>query len=44
VLIARVNAPLIVAEGPRAVPPPDGWEQGRTKRYGRTWVTFLHRA
>ena len=25
------------------MPAPDGWEQGRVKRYGRTWVTFLHR-
>jgi 16S rRNA (guanine966-N2)-methyltransferase len=42
-LVERITAPMLVAEAPRAVPAPDGWEQGRTKRYGRTWVTFLHR-
>jgi len=47
-LLAGVTAPLVVAEagapvepGPRGVE--GGWEAGRTKRYGRTWVTFLHR-
>jgi 16S rRNA (guanine966-N2)-methyltransferase len=49
-LLAVVDAGLLVAEAPRvidvdAATDPDGrWEQGRTKRYGRTWVTFLHRA
>lgn len=45
-LLAVVDAGLLVAEAPRAVDPDpaQGWEQGRTKRYGRTWVTFLHRA
>lgn len=34
---------LVVAEASAEVPPPDGWETVRTKRYGRTWVTFLER-
>jgi 16S rRNA (guanine966-N2)-methyltransferase len=42
-LLAVVDAALVVAEAPHEVAAPDGWEQGRTKRYGRTWVTFLHR-
>lgn len=42
-LLGRISAPLVVAEAPRAVAAPAGWSQGRTKRYGRTWVTFLHR-
>ena len=29
--------------GAGAVAAPVDWEQGRVKRYGRTWVTFLHR-
>lgn len=42
-LLGTIGADLVVAESPRAVDAPAGWEQGRTKRYGRTWVTFLHR-
>lgn len=42
-LLAAVDTDLVVAESPRVVDAPPGWEQGRTKRYGRTWVTFLHR-
>lgn len=42
-LVGAIDADLIVAESPQVVDAPDGWEQGRTKRYGRTWVTFLHR-
>jgi 16S rRNA (guanine966-N2)-methyltransferase len=42
-LLAAVRADLVVAEASGAVAPPTGWEQGRVKRYGRTWVTFLHR-
>ena len=42
--LARVvSASLLVAEAAAAVPAPDGWVSGRVKRYGRTWVTFLHR-
>ncbi len=35
---------LVVAEAGDPVAGPAGWEQGRVKRYGRTWVTFLHPA
>jgi 16S rRNA (guanine966-N2)-methyltransferase len=35
---------LVVAEAAGPVAAPAGWEQGRVKRYGRTWVTFLHPA
>lgn len=42
-LLGAVTADLVVAEAAAAVAPPPGWEQGRVKRYGRTWVTFLHR-
>jgi 16S rRNA (guanine966-N2)-methyltransferase len=42
--LARVvAASLLVAEAAHEVPAPDGWTSGRVKRYGRTWVTFLHR-
>jgi 16S rRNA (guanine966-N2)-methyltransferase len=43
-LLRAVRADVVVAEAAREVPAPPGWEQGRVKRYGRTWVTFLHRA
>jgi len=42
-LLRAVQAPLLVAEAAAEVPASDGWETGRVKRYGRTWVTFLHR-
>jgi 16S rRNA (guanine966-N2)-methyltransferase len=35
---------VVVAEAPEPVLAPSGWEQRRVKRYGRTWVTFLHPA
>lgn len=42
-LLRAVPGELVVAEADGEVPAPAGWEQGRVKRYGRTWVTFLHR-
>lgn len=42
-LLRAVDADLVVAEAATEVPAPAGWEHGRVKRYGRTWVTFLHR-
>ena len=42
-LLRAISASLVVAEAAAPVNPPVDWEQGRTKRYGRTWVTFLHR-
>ena len=43
-LLRAVRADVVVAEAAQEVPAPPDWEQGRVKRYGRTWVTFLHRA
>lgn len=42
-LLGRLEVGLVVAEAGRAVDPPPGWEVTRSKRYGRTWVTFLER-
>lgn len=42
-LLGLVHAGFVVAESDREVAAPEGWEQVRTKRYGRTWVTFLER-
>jgi len=43
-LLARVTAPVVVAEADSAVAAPEGWREFRSRRYGRTWVTFLERA
>lgn len=43
-LLARMSAPFVVAESGREVGPVDGWVVQRSKRYGRSWVTFLERA
>ena len=42
-LMAKLSAPLLVAEGARDVEPIDGWSTVRARRYGRTWVTILSR-
>lgn len=42
-LLGRVDAPFVVAESGSVVEPPPGWESVRSRRYGRTWVTFLTR-
>ncbi len=42
-LLAATRAPVLVAEAPRAIDPPAGWEVTRARRYGRTWLTFLER-
>ena len=42
-LLRAITAQLVVAEAAAIVDAPVDWEQGRTKRYGRTWVTFLRR-
>lgn len=34
---------FVVAEAAAAIDAPESWEEVRTKRYGRTWVTFLQR-
>ena len=46
-LVGNVRAPFLVAEAAAALDEldgTDGWTVTRTKRYGRTWVTFLERA
>ena len=42
-LLDRVSSPFVVAESGREVRPAGGWAIQRSKRYGRTWVTFLER-
>ncbi|QQS24429.1 MAG: 16S rRNA (guanine(966)-N(2))-methyltransferase RsmD [Actinomycetota bacterium] len=42
-LLGRLSAPFVVAESDEEVVGPDGWEAVRSRRYGRTWVTFLQR-
>jgi len=39
-----VSAATVVAESDREVPAPPGWEVARSRRYGRTVITWLHRA
>lgn len=43
-LLAIIRAPFVVAEAGRSIDAVDGWEVIRSKRYGRTWVSFLERA
>lgn len=40
-LLSLIKAPVVVAEADKAVAAPPGWEQLRSRRYGRTWVTML---
>ena len=40
VLLASISAPLVVAESNHGIP---GWASLRSKRYGRTHVTYLRR-
>jgi 16S rRNA (guanine966-N2)-methyltransferase len=42
-LLGVLDAADVVAESDRAVDPAPGWEQVRSRRYGRTWVTLLTR-
>lgn len=42
-LLAVVDAPFVVAESGREIEPRDGWNVVRSRRYGRTWITFLER-
>jgi 16S rRNA (guanine966-N2)-methyltransferase len=39
-LLGAVKASLVVAESDRTIEA-EGWADVRTRRYGRTWVTFL---
>jgi len=43
-LLGRLDVPLVVAESGSEIPAPTGWTATRTKKYGRTRVTFLERA
>jgi 16S rRNA (guanine966-N2)-methyltransferase len=43
-LLSLVRADTVVAESGRVVEPVQGWDQHRTKRYGRTVVTQLERS
>lgn len=42
-LLARVTADIVVAEAGAEVPAPSGWITMRTRKYGRTRVTYLER-
>ncbi|PIE32786.1 MAG: 16S rRNA (guanine(966)-N(2))-methyltransferase RsmD [Ilumatobacter coccineus] len=42
-LLSAVTAPFLVAEADHVIEPVEGWTVTRSKRYGRTWVTFLER-
>jgi 16S rRNA (guanine966-N2)-methyltransferase len=42
-LQSLIHAPLLIAESDRTVEAAPGWEQQRSRRYGRTWVTVLQR-
>ena len=44
-LLAAVRADFVVAEAGRALDPAAlaGWEVTRSRRYGRTWVSFVER-
>ncbi len=42
-LLGLLAVDMVVAEAGRAIDPPAGWTVTRSKRYGRTWLTFLER-
>lgn len=42
-LLASIPAPDVLAESDREIAAPEGWEQVRVRRYGRTFITWLHR-
>jgi 16S rRNA (guanine966-N2)-methyltransferase len=42
-LLQRITGDFVVAESGSEIEAPDGWEIIRSKRYGRTRVTFLER-
>lgn len=42
-LLSNATAPLVVAESNREITGLNGWESVRSKRYGRTHVTYLRR-
>lgn len=42
-LLPLIDVGMVVAEADDPVGAPEGWEQARARRYGRTWVTILER-
>ena len=42
-LLSNITAPLVVAESNLEITGLNGWESMRSKRYGRTHVTYLRR-
>lgn len=42
-VLALVPSDFVVAESDRAIPAPDGWRSERSRRYGRTFITWLVR-
>lgn len=42
-LLGRIAADDVVAESDRAIEAPAGWEAVRSRRYGRTFITWLRR-
>ncbi len=42
-LLLNISAPLVVAESNREITGLKGWDSMRSKRYGRTHVTYLRR-
>lgn len=42
-LLAGLAAGDVIAESDREIPAPAGWESVRARRYGRTFITWLHR-
>lgn len=43
-LLEVVSAPFVVAESGRELQAVDGWQIQRSRRYGRSWVTFYERS
>lgn len=42
-LLGLLEVGMVVAESEQPVEAPEGWQQVRSRRYGRTWVTVLER-
>jgi 16S rRNA (guanine966-N2)-methyltransferase len=42
-LLGRLSAPEVIVESDREIDAPEGWESVRCRRYGRTFITWLHR-
>jgi len=42
-LLDRLDVDMVVGEAGRSIDPPAGWVVTRSKRYGRTWLTFIER-